>query len=307
MKDKEAKLLKKNVTDACKFLKDLYVPLSCPVIQKPRSEDYLYFYQQFVSKSSPVKILNCIKSWGAWKLWNEGYLLDKLGDKPVTVSITPNGLADAVIDGKFTLPHEEVMPFKTFITELQSPNDNRVLYLQKQNSSFLSEFSCLQNDIDTNLKWARDIFGTDLDAINFWMGDGRAVTSLHKDPYENIYCVVRGSKTFTLYPPIDRINFAYHNYSTWKYDSNLILQEFGDISTPWIKIDQRDPANDSSSGATPVIVTVSAGETLYLPSYWFHHVTQTHGTIAVNFWFDIDYGPNFGTYHLVDEIMKQTE
>ena len=25
-------------------------------------------------------------------------------------------------------------------------------------------------------------------------GDKRAVTSMHKDPYENIYCVVRGYK-----------------------------------------------------------------------------------------------------------------
>ena len=30
----------------------------------------------------------------------------------------------------------------------------------------------------------------------------------------------------------------------------------------------------------PVVVTVSQGETLYLPSYWFHHVTQSHSTIG---------------------------
>lgn len=26
---------------------------------------------------------------------------------------------------------------------------------------------------------------------------------VHKDPYENLYCVVRGSKTFLLIPPTD--------------------------------------------------------------------------------------------------------
>lgn len=35
------------------------------------------------------------------------------------------------------------------------------------------------------------------------MGPDDAVTSLHKDHYENIYCVVNGTKTFTLFPPSD--------------------------------------------------------------------------------------------------------
>ena len=51
-------------------------------------------------------------------------------------------------------------------------------------------FELLQ-DIE-ELQWAKEAFGKNPDAINFWMGDGRAVTSTHKDPYENIYCVVKG-------------------------------------------------------------------------------------------------------------------
>lgn len=35
------------------------------------------------------------------------------------------------------------------------------------------------------------------------MGDARAVTSMHKDPYENIYCVISGFKDFILIPPTD--------------------------------------------------------------------------------------------------------
>ena len=41
------------------------------------------------------------------------------------------------------------------------------------------------------------------DAVNFWMGGERSITSMHKDHYENIYGVVRGSKTFILHPPTD--------------------------------------------------------------------------------------------------------
>lgn len=58
------------------------------------------------------------------------------------------------------------------------------------------------------------------------MGDGRAVTSLHKDPYENIYSVVRGSKTFTLLPPCDRLNLRYKRFETYQYDANGELHPF---------------------------------------------------------------------------------
>jgi jumonji domain-containing protein 7 len=34
------------------------------------------------------------------------------------------------------------------------------------------------------------------------MGDKRSVSSMHKDPYENIYCVISGEKHFTLIPGV---------------------------------------------------------------------------------------------------------
>ena len=43
------------------------------------------------------------------------------------------------------------------------------------------------------------------DAVNFWMGPDEAVSAMHKDPYENIYVVVRGTKTFSLLPPTDLV------------------------------------------------------------------------------------------------------
>jgi hypothetical protein len=34
-----------------------------------------------------------------------------------------------------------------------------------------------------------------------WIGDGRATTSMHRDPFENVYFVLKGSKRFVLVPP----------------------------------------------------------------------------------------------------------
>jgi len=40
--------------------------------------------------------------------------------------------------------------------------------------------------------------------------------------------------------------------------------------------------------ARPYSITLRAGETLYLPAGWWHHVTQEGLTIALNWWYDTE-------------------
>ncbi len=47
--------------------------------------------------------------------------------------------------------------------------------------------------------------------------------------------------------------------------------------------------SDFSLYASPLKVRVEAGDALYLPSLWFHHLRQSHGCIAVNFWYDMEF------------------
>ena len=43
----------------------------------------------------------------------------------------------------------------------------------------------------------RQALGKPPDAVNLWLGGDRSVSSLHKDPYENFYCVLSGCKEVT--------------------------------------------------------------------------------------------------------------
>lgn len=43
---------------------------------------------------------------------------------------------------------------------------------------------------------------------------------MHKDPYENIYCVISGYKDFILIPPVDLHNVPRQQYPTAVYKSN---------------------------------------------------------------------------------------
>ena len=104
-----------------------------------------------------------------------------LGGKLVNVAITPNGYADGLAsDGKneyFVMPEECQMSMKTFLDVLDDKG-NYVHYIQQQNSNLTEEFPELIDDLDCNLlSFAKEAFNKEPDAINFWMGDCRAVTS----------------------------------------------------------------------------------------------------------------------------------
>lgn len=112
-----------------------------------------------------------------------------MGQTDVTVAITPNGLADglAMKDGKeyFVMPLEQQMRMTEFLDTLDH-HDPLIHYIQKQNSNFTEDFSELCNDIDVSLlSFSAEAFNKQPDAVNFWMGDERAVTS--SKSHQNYY------------------------------------------------------------------------------------------------------------------------
>lgn len=55
------------------------------------------------------------------------------------------------------------------------------------------------------------------EAVNLWIGDERSVSSVHKDYFENLYCVVSGEKSFTLLPPTDVLYLSEREYPSKQY------------------------------------------------------------------------------------------
>lgn len=96
-----------------------------------------------------------------------------------------------------------------------------ISYIQRQNSNLNCDFPELVDDLDYSLlSFATDAFNKQPDAVNFWMGDARAVTSMHKDPYENMYCVISGFKDFILIPPTDVHLVPRQMYQSAIYESD---------------------------------------------------------------------------------------
>ncbi|CAK8681004.1 unnamed protein product [Clavelina lepadiformis] len=274
----------------------------------------LKFYRDYVAKNIPCVFENSLNHWPALKKWNNSYLKKTIGSKEVTVAVTPNGYADAINKERFVLPEERLMTLNEFFEKTENNEcENEVFYIQKQNSNLTEEFQDLMVDVEKDIPWANEAFNKKPDAVNFWMGQSRAISSLHKDPYENLYCVIQGEKTFTLYPPCDRPFLPYKTYPIGRYkysDGQWTIKSMPGESVPWIAVDPLNPDFKNYpqfENARPLICRVRAGEMLYLPSLWFHHVQQTDLTIAVNYWYDMEFDIKYGYYQTLDKLTEFLE
>ncbi|KIW84823.1 hypothetical protein Z517_00211 [Fonsecaea pedrosoi CBS 271.37] len=79
-------------------------------------------------------------------------------------------------------------------------------YLQSQNSNLHTPplSSLLASLPPTPPPFSAAVLG-DPEAVNIWIGNARSVTSTHRDPYENLYVVVKGRKRFVLYSPVEEV------------------------------------------------------------------------------------------------------
>ncbi|XVF47202.1 hypothetical protein PTKIN_Ptkin03bG0090100 [Pterospermum kingtungense] len=186
---------------------------------------------------------------------------------------------------------------------IRQPSHRLVAYLQQQNDCFRTEYGELESDCDAHIPWASEALGCLPEAVNLWIGNHLSETSFHKDHYENLYAVVSGEKHFLLLPPTDVHRMYITEYPAARYSYSQESGEFGleleepERCVPWCSVDPY-PAEGSEEqekskfplyfkGPNTLDVTVKAGEVLYLPSMWFHHVRQSPGdggcTIAVNY------------------------
>lgn len=282
----------------------------------------LAFYRDHVSPNKPLIVRGGIRHWKAFEDWqSDDYFRQKCGSKKVTVTLTPDGYADAIRcrqeDGAelFVMPHQMKMTVEQLLEELQAPSKDRVVYYQMQNSNLTDseEWSVLLNDVD-ELKWASEAFGTAPDAVNFWMGDHRAVTSTHKDPYENIYCVVRGHKDIILFPPTDLPWLRHKSCHPAKYSLNtegqFRIDDCDGEKVPWIEVDPLNPdlsAHPEYGNASPIKLRLEAGDVLYLPSLWFHHLSQSQGCVAVNFWYDMQFDIKYVYQQMLSNLVRIQE
>lgn len=196
---------------------------------------------------------------------------------------------------------------RTLLLRMHSPIPATPDFIS-ENDNLREEYHTLFSDVPPDVSWARIALEQSADAINFWLGNERSITALHKDNYENIYVQVIGQKHFVLLPPVEMPCVNEQNLTQTRYapryegseDDLCIKVQDGCESIPVATWDPEDPkaqCSEYSHLSKPLFVTLNEGDMLYLPAMWYHKVKQTSGkegfTCAVNYWYDMSFEGSF--------------
>ncbi|XP_078442682.1 2-oxoglutarate (2OG) and Fe(II)-dependent oxygenase superfamily protein isoform X2 [Wolffia australiana] len=304
----------------------------------------LAFLRDYVSANKPCLIRGGAAHWPAVArgLWSSPtYLAAAAGkDRQVSVHLTPDGRADALAALPGGGGNDEAgrcfasacvqrlhmaEALRLIADSGMNPTFPVVAYAQEQNDCFRTpeEYggSKLAADVEAELAWATAAVGGAPEAVNLWIGNGRSETSFHKDHYENLYAVVTGEKHFLLLPPTDvhRLYVRRYPAACYRHDCERLRLELEDPprELPWCSVEPYPVTPEAAAmarketplyfdGPPPFQCTVKAGDILYLPSMWFHHVRQTPDrsglAIAVNYWYDMRFDIKYAYFNLLQSI-----
>mmetsp|Transcript_44385 Transcript_44385/g.132491 ORF Transcript_44385/g.132491 Transcript_44385/m.132491 type:complete len:456 (+) Transcript_44385:484-1851(+) len=116
-----------------------------------------------------------------------------------------------------------------------------------------------------------------------FVGPTDSLSPVHYDQYDNIYIQVEGEKHFLIFDP-RAAEGLYPFPASHPYDEYAMV----DLERVDVKTFPRAKEALEGRGA---VVTLRPGESLYIPTHWWHHVqggaSQGHWSISVNFWFTI--------------------
>lgn len=262
------------------------------------------FMRAFVRASQPVVLRGAGRQWMDFESMaaSPDELAARFGDADVQVEMSPDKFFHNTEAGyRVVRPEKTMMRFRDFLghMKLESKPSQHV-----EHGSRRMHVAIEQMELRDELPDMADLVEVPAIAsqlsllhVNYWYAPSRKVSVLHHDSYENLLCVVQGTKQVRLYGP-EQTPYLYptemHEYFLRVGDHGKLRVVPGDdvvenfspinISHPDL---HRYPKFSQAKGFD---VTLREGDVLFLPSFWWHQVTSSGGRhgpcVALNLWFE---------------------
>ncbi len=219
--------------------------------------------EEYVSQRRPCLIADGLASCERLRQWTPEHLADMCGDAQVSVYVSFQRLRDAASAAErkrpYVLSNVRLRDAARWITS--AALTDRELYCPQEP---MMKFQSLCTDVTfwKPLSEAR---------VHMWFGTANTVSALHHDFSLNMFAQVVGEKRFILFSP-DQVKSLYPKDGEESHMSAV------DPVRPDLE------AHPRFAEATPMVVTVRAGEILFIPSFWWHHVTSLAVSISLNQW-----------------------
>lgn len=220
------------------------------------------FERRFQDASYPVIFTDLIPRWRAWGRWSLPYFRTAWGGHRIQTVLTRGRYARHEIPDGYVYRE---MRMSEALDLLEGGGDDGA-YVIVPLERYLDG---LLGDVEVPA-YCRGRPGF---RAKLWVSAADIGVPLHRDFYENLLCQVVGIKQVVLYPPED-----WHHLYAFQRRSP---------SPGWSPVDGEAPDVQRfprSADARRIVITLRAGEVLFLPSRWFHQIRSLEHSVTVNFW-----------------------
>ncbi len=232
--------------------------------------DFLIRYQKV---KRPVVVRAVPELAALSEKWQPAYFATQAGDTEVMVNYNRDGFYDHMRSVRNEAVTRQAMPLHEALTKIEAGEGS--YYLQQL--SIDKSLPRIKNDLP-ELPWLG--FRRYVYIRNLWIGAAGCITPLHFDHVHNFLLQVSGKKTFVLYPPQD---------SRYLYVNPKVRH------TSMVDLEQPDlDRHPLLLRTSPMEITLEAGDLLYMPPRWWHHVRSLETNISVNIWWN----PRFSAANL---------
>lgn len=238
------------------------------------------FLEQHYGANRPVVLTDCLKNWKAMD-WTPDYLKERFGY--LNVAVQTNRQSDGLYERNKN-NHRENKLLSEYVDMVKSAGKTNDFYLTANDSAISNRslLEALQPDMQPTLPY---LDGTAKDSTGFfWFGPAGTVTPLHHDLTNNLMVQVVGSKRVKLINAIQQPRLAnnLHCYSDIDLN-NIDYERFPELRQVNI-----------------IDVTLNAGEVLFIPVGWWHHVTGLEVSMTftfTNFRYPNDFMRDYTTFN----------
>jgi len=214
------------------------------------------FFTSFASREKPVVLKDFSKSWKARQKWTPQYFIEKYGDNDVQV-----------YNGNFSKPgatymsKAQVMKFSDYL--------NSILYTGRDLRMFLYNIISKAPELKEDIELPKLMKGFSKRFLFMFFGPKGAVTQIHYDIDMShvFHTAIVGKKRFILFAQSESKKLYRHPFT---------IRSYVDVDNPDY---ERYPLLKEAKGYE---VILNPGETLFIPSGFWHHVVYEEAGYAIS-------------------------
>ncbi|MEH2349566.1 MAG: cupin-like domain-containing protein [Nostoc sp.] len=242
-------------------------------LNNPSTREFLDRWKQY----QPFIIEDIAKNWDACNNWSNDYLIEHCGNSMVTVRFFKKDFLEdykkfAYQDG-YSLVKE--MTYKEYINDYIKDRKNDDLGCYLPEASFEDSFSEIIGDVTYPEYLNSKPF------VSLWHGfssnNFTSASPLHFDRIHNLFVQIRGKKRILLFPPSNYLSF----YPPLEDSSGMGHNSKVNPDMVNLELFPKFPWQER------IEVVLEPGEMLYIPPFWWHHVTAVDENISLSFWYDV--------------------